>query len=195
MIRAKSVCLPCVIAMTLLTALALASCASQPPAPANPTAAPATTGAPPPPPATATSAPAQLTAAPKETATTVVASPTAAPSATPTITPTATPRKVVVPPKPTSSGALTFTVEFGQSSPRESDKKVQMTIILHIAGGAAPYQALEDNIPQTVAKTSDGIKYTRDWANCTPAQPHTITLISADGQRVSWATMIPYSCQ
>jgi hypothetical protein len=202
MIQAKRVCLPLVVAMTLLIALALASCASQPPAPAGPTTAPpaatnappAATKAPPPPAATSTTAPEQSTAEPQATATTVVASPTAAPSATPTITPTATPRKAGAPPKPTSSGALTFTIEFGQSKPREGDRKVQMTVILHIAGGAPPYQALEDNIPQTVAKTLDGIEYTRDWADCSPAQPHTITVVSADGQRVSRATMIPYKC-
>lgn len=128
---------------------------------------------------------------------TVIVQPTAAPTATPTVTPTVASVAPVVAPKaqPTQAGKLEFTIEFAPSAPRKGDNKVQLTLILHIQGGSKPFQVLEDTIPQTITATQDGVKYTQNWHNCGPDEPHTITVVSADGQKSSQSTMMAYRCE
>jgi len=180
--------------VSVVAIFALAACGASAPTPTPlPTIPPTVTKEPPPPP-TSTSA---LTNTPQPDATSTRVQPSATPAETntPVPSPTATRRQVVAPPKPTSAGVLEFTLEFGQSAPRKGDDKVQMTVILHIKGGAPPFQVLEDNIPQDTSKTIDGLQYVRDWHDCKPADPHTITLVSGDGQQTSQAVMVPYTCQ
>jgi hypothetical protein len=180
MVRIKSLHLRvALMAAAMSVVLALAACSSKPAAPTAPPA-PAATTAPSAPDSQPTSAPTQPqpTTAPTIAATTIV-------------TPTATPGKGVVP-KPTSAGKLDFTIEFGPSAPRQGDNKVQVTIILHITGGAPPFQVQEDGMQQKVTKRVDGVEYVRDWHNCGLDEPHTFTVISADGQKASLKTMIPY---
>ena len=160
-----------VFALLLVSSLVLTACAgpapTQAPAPAQPPAQPPV----------------------KET---VIVQPTAASSATPTATPTPVPGPVVAP-KPTSAGKLEFTVDFAPTAPRKGDNKVQVTMILHITGGATPFQVKEEGVLQNVTKRVDGVEYTRDWQNCGFNQPITIIVMSADGQTATVKTEVPYA--
>lgn len=182
------------VGVAVLVVLALVACSSPTPtaAPApqatNVPAAPTQPAQP-----AATQPPVKETVIVKET---VVVQPTAAPTVTPTATATAKPRGAVAPkptPKPTSAGKLDFTVEFGPSAPRSGDKKVQVKMILHITGGAPPFQVKEEGIPQTVTERIDGVEYVRNWQNCGFNQPVTILVTSADGQTATVAIEIPYA--
>jgi len=125
---------------------------------------------------------------------TVVVQPTAVPAtATATMTPTATAGAVYVPPKPTSAGKLEFTLEFAPTK-RKGDNKIQLTVILHITGGAPPFQVLEEGKQQVLTTRVDGVQYTREWHNCGETEPVTIVLISGDGQKASRAIILPYDC-
>jgi hypothetical protein len=176
------------IALATLMIVALVGCGSPTPAPAPPTSAPVVQ--PPPPPVKETVI-VKETVPVKET---VIVQPTAALTATPTATPTRAPGQVVAR-TATPAGTLEFTIEFSPSAPRQGDNKVQLTLILHIKGGAKPYKVLEDNLAQKTTATTDGAKYTQDWHNCTPDEPHTVTVVSADGQQSSQSVMMPYRCQ
>ena len=176
------------VALLLVGSLVLAACAGQ-----SPTQAPAP--AQPPAPPQATQPPVKETVVVKETVPvkeTVIVQPTAAPSATPTATPTPAPGPIVAP-KPTSAGKLEFTIDFAPTTPRKGDNKVQVTMILHITGGATPFQVKEEGILQNVTKRVDGVEYTRDWQNCGFDQPITIIVTSADGQTATLKTVVPYS--
>jgi glucose/arabinose dehydrogenase len=167
-------------------ALLLAACGGTPP-----TQAPAATqppGQPAQPPAQPGQPPAKETVIIKET---VVVPATAAPTATPAATPTAAPGRVVA---PAPAGKPEFTIEFGPSAPRKGDNKIQLTVILHVKGGTKPFKVLEDNIAQKSTATGDGVQYVRDWHNCGPAEPHTVTVVSGDGQQASEKVMMPYNC-
>ncbi len=195
----------CLIAVALLTG-ALAACGTSTPAPAplpntqaTVNAAMAATG-------TTQDSAAQATveaairatvaAAPTVAPATVVVAPTGEPA---TATPTPTATKVAAParkPTPTSAGPLEFTLEFGQSQPRKGDRKVQLTVIVHIRGGVPPYQVIEDELfPQPTTTRVDGVEYVRDWHDCSPAEPHSITVVSADGQKSIQNVMLPYTCE
>ena len=177
------------VGVAVLVVLALVACSSPTPtaAPApqatNAPAAPAQPAQP-----AATQPPVKETVIVKET---VVVPPTTAPTVTPTATATARPGGVVAP-KPTSAGKLDLTVDFGPSAPRSGDNKVQVTVILHVIGGVPPFQAQQDGIAQKVTKRVDGVQYVLDWHNCGVDEPHTFTVISADGQTASLKAMIPY---
>ena len=175
-------------AVATLMIVALVGCGSPTPAPAPATSAPVVQPALP---------PVKETVIVKETVPvkeTVVVQPTAVSTATPTATPTRAPDRVVAR-TPTPASKLEFTIEFSPSAPRQGDNKLQLTLILHIKGGAKPFKALEDNLPQKTTATVDGIQYTQDWHNCTPDEPHTITVVSTDGQQSSQSVMMPYKCQ
>lgn len=196
MIRLKNVLLFSVCAtLAGLTILMLAACSAPTPAPIvasplPPDVAPPPTSEPPAQPtATQVVAP---TATPVTPATAAVTPPA---TATATVTPTATRGRVFVRPTATSAGKLSFTVDFAPSAPRPGDNKIQLTVSVHAYGGAPPYQVLEDGTPQAVTQIAENIfAYVRDWHNCGPDEPHTITLVSADGQQVSEALMFPYKC-
>jgi len=184
------------VGVAALFVLTLVACGSP-----SPTAAP-----PPPPPATsAPAAPAQPaptqppvkeTVIVKETVvvqpTAAPATPTTAPTATATAAPTAKPGAVVVP-KATSAGKLDATVDFAPSEARSGDNKIQVKVILHITGGAPPFQVKEEGVQQTVTKRADGVEYVRQWQNCGFNFPVTIIITSADGQTFTLATEIPYA--
>ncbi len=176
------------VAAATLTLVVLVGCGAQTPTPAAPTSAPVVQP---------TLPPVKETVIVKETVPvkeTVIVQPTAGPTATPTTTPTQAPGRVAAP-TPTPAGKLEFTIEFGPSAPRQGDNKIQLTIILHIKGGAKPFKVFQDNLPQTLTATTDGVRYTQDWHNCGPDEPHTVTLVSADGQQSLQSVMMPYKCQ
>ena len=175
------------IAVATLMLVALVGCSSQTPAPAPPTSVPVVQP---------TLPPVKETVIVKETVPvkeTVIVQPTVAPTATPTATPTPAPGRVVAR-TPTPAGKLEFTIEFSPSAPRKGDNNIQLTVILHIKGGAKPFKVLEDNLPQKTTATTDGVQYTQNWHNCGFDEPHTVTVVSADGQQSSQSVMMPYRC-
>jgi hypothetical protein len=130
--------------------------------------------------------------------------PTVTPIATSTLVPTSTqsptpttsaPGRVpTVTAKPSGPVArLEFTeddIRYSLSPKRKEDGKVQLTITLQPRGGLAPYSFTLDNGPQI-----QGLTYTFGWHNCQQSEPHTIVVISADGQRTkSVGFMFPYDC-
>ncbi len=171
----------------------LAGCSSPQPAPTAPPAPSATAPLP-----AVPTVPPTLPPAPTATAVLPTVTPPAAVTppadATATLTPTATPGQPVVAPKATSAGKLEFVLEFKPSPPRKGDNKIQVTVVLRVKGGRPPYTVLEDNMTQTVTTSGDSVQYVRDWHNCGPAEPHTITLVSGDSQRASEAVGIPFNC-
>jgi len=132
----------------------------------------------------APSVPAQPAATQPPATETAVATATAQPTATPTSTstPTATAKPaVVVTQVPAQGTPLDFTaddIEYGPSAPRKSDNKVQLTITLHPKGGVPPFKFNLDGVTDV-----NGLIYTFDWHNCNQSEPHTIILMSADGQK------------
>jgi hypothetical protein len=139
---------------------------------------------------------ATVAAAPTVVPVTVVVAPTEAPATTsPTPTATKAPAPARTRPTPTSAGPLEFSLEFGQSQPRKGDNKVQMTVIAHIRGGVPPYQIMEDQTVQASTPRVDGVEYVRDWHDCSPQEPHTISVLSADGQASTQSVMLPYMCE
>jgi len=180
------------LAMLILAALA---CQVQPATPQAP--APNETALPP-----DTQPPPALTTVP----TTVPATaqfPTVVPltTDTPTVTPggTLTPTVAATRPRPatatpsTPAAKLEFTEEeitFSLSPKRKGDDKVQLTITLHPKGGREPFSFVLDN-----AVTYQGLTATFDWHNCGPGEPHSIIVISGDGQKSkAVGIMFPYDC-
>jgi hypothetical protein len=129
--------------------------------------------------------------------------PTVAPLATdtPAVTPgsTLTPTVTVTLPGPatatpsTPAARLEFTendITFSLSPKRKGDDKVQLTITLHPKGGREPFSFVLDN-----AITYQGLTATFDWHNCGPGEPHSLVVISGDGQKSkSVGIMFPYDC-
>jgi len=188
-----------VLALLIAGSLVLTACGAQ-----APTQAPAPPAQPPAQPQ-ATLPPVKETVVVKETVPvkeTVIVQPTAAATATPTATPTAAPTAAPgqVAPKPKSTGKLEFTSELAPSTPRKGDNKIQLTVVLHIKGGAKPFKVQESGKQQTLKVRLDNaaeyvVEYTREWHNCNEPDPQTITVISADGQSASEKIVFPYNCQ
>lgn len=88
---------------------------------------------------------------------------------------------------------LQFTLDdlrYSLSPRRRPDSKVQMTITLYPRGGLAPYSFILDSGPQI-----QGLTYTFDWHNCGETEPHSIVVMSADGQQSRpVGFMFPYDC-
>jgi len=175
------------VLVSVLAVLTVSACGTSTPVPSAPTAQPAPT-----------LPPAKETVIVKET---VVVQPTTAPTTNATMTPmpTATAKgaapaliKTSVP-----GGKLEFTSDDIEYKPvqRKTDKKVQLTIILHPKGGVPPFSFVLD--PGAPVETKiKGLTYTFDWHNCNESEPHTIVLMSADGQKTQPVGFIyPYPCE
>ena len=169
--------------------LAMLACQVQPPLPQ--TATPQATGVPPTiqvphdPTATLIAAPATLQFP------TVVPLATNTVTATPSISVIASPTVTATPSGPAAK--LEFTLDdinFSLSPKRKGDNKVQLTITLHPRGGREPFSFVIDN-----AFTYPGLSATLDWHNCGPGEPHSITVVSGDGQKSNpIGIMFPYDC-
>jgi hypothetical protein len=159
-------------------------------------------------------------AVPVQAVTPSAAAPTAESTAFPTVTPLATSTLIPTPGEsptvtvtatvgarggaPTATATLSgpaaklqFTVDdmtYWLSPKRKSDSKAQMTIELHPQGGLPPYSFVLDPGPGEIQ--GSGLTFTFDWHNCGQSEPHTIILISADGQRSKPVGFIfPYDCE
>jgi len=158
------------VGVAVLLVLASLACSA-----ATPTVAPAPQAT------SAPSVPAQPAATQPPATETVIAT-AVQPTTTPTATSTATAKPGVVATQVPAQGApLDFTaedIEYGPSAPRKSDNKVQLTITLHPKGGVPPFKFNLDGVTEV-----NGLTYTFDWHNCNQSEPHTIILMSADGQR------------
>ena len=174
------------VGIAVLVVLTLVACGSPAPTAAPAPQATSAPGAPAQP--AATQPPVKETVVIKET---VVVEPTKVSTVTPTAAATAKPGAVVVP-KATSAGKLDFTADFAPSTPRSGDNKVQVTVVLHITGGAPPFQVKEEGVQQNVTKRVDGVEYVRPWQNCGVDQFVTIIVSSADGQTASLKIGVPY---
>ena len=111
---------------------------------------------------------------------TIVVQPTTTSTATPPATATAKPG-VVATKAPAQGAPLDFTpedIEYGPSAPRKGDNKIQLTITLHPKGGVPPFKFNLDGVTEV-----SGLTFTFDWHNCNQSEPHTIILMSADGQQ------------
>ena len=116
-------------------------------------------------------------------------------TATATLTPTATRRAVSVSTQPPASGApLDFTkddIEYAPSAPSAGDRKIQLTIRLKLKGGTPPFSLLLDGTTRV-----DGLTYTFDWHKCGESEPHSVVVLSADGQKSKPVGFIyPYECR
>jgi len=180
--------------VSVLAVLTASACGTSTPAPSAPTAQPAPT-----------LLPVKETIIVKETVIvreTVIAQPTQAPSATSTATLTPMPASTrAVAPAPAKTvapgGKLDFTaddIEY-KAVHRKEDKKVQLTINLHPKGGVPPFSfVIDPGAP--IEKPVKGLTYTFDWHNCGETEPHTIVLMSADGQKAGPVGFIyPYACE
>ncbi len=176
------------LAVWLLT-LAVLACQSQPlPATAPVQVAPSPSSTPP---VGGTTFP---TVTPIVTSTLI---PTPGESPTATVTISAPGRVRVATATPSGPAAkLQFTVddiEYSLSPKRKGDSKVQLTITLRPKGGLPPYSFVLD--PGANETKINGLTFTFDWHNCGQGEPHTIVLISADGQRSQPVGFIyPYDC-
>jgi hypothetical protein len=181
--------------VSVLAVVTVSACGASTPAPSAPTAQPAPTL-----PSVKETVTVKETVIVKET---VVVMPTAAPTSTATVTLTPTPtitRRAVAPaPAKTVApgGMLDFTaddIEY-KAVQRKEDKKIQLTIMLHPKGGVPPFSfVIDPGAP--VEKPVNGLTYTFDWHNCGETEPHTIVLISSDGQKVGpVGFMYPYPCE
>lgn len=66
-----------------------------------------------------------------------------------------------------------------------------MTVVFHPRGGLAPFSYILDSGPQM-----PGLTHTFDWHDCDRTEPHTVVIISADGQRSkAEGFMFPYDCE
>jgi hypothetical protein len=97
--------------------------------------------------------------------------------------------------QPPASGApLDFTkddIEYAPSAPSSGDRKIQLTIRLKPKGGTPPFSLLLDGTTQV-----DGLTYTFDWHNCGVSEPHSVVVLSADGQKSKPVGFIyPYECR
>jgi len=115
-------------------------------------------------------------------------------TATATLTPTAARRATPVFIQPAAPGApLDFTmddIEYAPSAPRAGDRKIQLTIRLKPKGGTAPFSLLLDGDTRV-----DGLTYTFDWHKCGESEPHSVVVLSADGQKSKPVEFIyPYTC-
>jgi len=131
---------------------------------------------------------------------TATSSPTVQPAtastvtATAILTPTAARRAVSTPTQSPASGTpLDFTkddIEYAPSAPRAGDRNIQLTIRLKPKGGTAPFSLLLDG-----ATRVDGLTYTFDWHKCGESEPHSVVVLSADGQKSEPVEFIyPYTC-
>jgi hypothetical protein len=116
-------------------------------------------------------------------------------TATATFTPTGAGRAVPLATQPPAPGApLEFTrddIEYAPSAPRTGDRKIQLTIRLKPKGGMPPLGFLLDGTTQV-----DGLTFTFDWHNCGESEPHTIMILSADGQKSQPVEFIyPFACR
>ena len=161
------------VGVAVLLVLASLACSSS-----TPTAAPAPQAT------SAPSVPAQPAATQLPVKETVVVTAVVQPTTTPTATPTATAAAkpgVVATQVPAQGAPLDFTaddIEYGPSAPRKGDSKIQLTITLHPKGGVPPFKFNLDGVTEV-----NGLTYTFDWHNCNQSEPHTIILMSADGQK------------
>ena len=115
-------------------------------------------------------------------------------TATATLTPTTARRTTSVTTQPSASGApLDFTkdnIEYAPSAPRTGDRKIQLTIRLKPKGGTSPFSLLLDGTTRV-----DGLTYTFDWHKCGESEPHSVVILSADGQKSEPVEFIyPYEC-
>ena len=132
---------------------------------------------------------------------TTTPSPTAQPiatstvTATATLTPTTAKRATSVSTQSAAPGApLKLTkddIEYAPSAPSAGDRKIQLTIRLKPKGGTPPFSLLLDGAIQV-----DGLTYTFDWHNCGESEPHSVVVLSADGQKSEPVEFIyPYECR
>jgi hypothetical protein len=115
-------------------------------------------------------------------------------TATATLTPTTARRAMSAPTQSPASGApLEFTmddIEYAPSAPRMGDRYIQLTIRLKPKGGTSPFSLLLDGTTQV-----DGLTYTFDWHKCGESEPHSVVVLSADGQKSEPVGFIfPYQC-
>ena len=115
-------------------------------------------------------------------------------TATATLTPTTARRATSVTAQPAAPGApLDFTkddIEYAPSAPRTGDRKIQLTIRLKPKGGTSPFSLLLDGTTRV-----DGLTYTFDWHKCGESEPHSVVILSADGQKSEPVEFIyPYEC-
>jgi hypothetical protein len=115
-------------------------------------------------------------------------------TATATLTPTAARRAMSTPTQSPASGApLEFTIddiEYAPSAPRAGDRYIQLTIRLKPKGGTEPFSLLLDGATQV-----DGLTFTFDWHKCGESEPHSVAVLSADGQKSGPVGFIyPYTC-
>jgi hypothetical protein len=132
-----------------------------------------------------------LTTTPLQTARPTTASTV---TATATLTPTTARRAMSTPTQSPASGALLdFTkddIEYAPSAPRAGDRSIQLTIRLKPKGGTAPFSLLLDGDTRV-----DGLTYTFDWHKCGESEPHSVVVLSADGQKSKPVEFIyPYTC-
>ena len=133
-----------------------------------------------------------------------VSTPTPLPTAGPTTTSTVTATATVTPTNarramptstqsPASDAPLDFTkddIEYAPSALSTGDRKIQLTIRLKPKGGTSPFSLLLDSTTLV-----DGLTYTFDWHNCGENEPHTVVVLSADGQKSKPVEFIyPYEC-
>jgi hypothetical protein len=102
---------------------------------------------------------------------------------------------VSVPTQPAAPGApLDFTkddIEYAPSAPRTSDRKMQLMIRLKPKGGTPPFSLLLDGTTQV-----NGLTYTFDWHKCGESEPHSVVILSSDGQKSKPVGFIyPYECR
>jgi hypothetical protein len=94
---------------------------------------------------------------------------------------------------PASGAPLDFTqddIEYAPSAPRAGDRKIQLTIRLKPKGGTSPFSLLLDGTTRV-----DGLTYTFDWHKCGESEPHSVVILSADGQKSEPVEFIyPYEC-
>jgi len=132
-----------------------------------------------------------LTTTPAPTAQPTTASTVAA---TATLTPTTAKRATSEATQPAAPGApLDFTkddIEYAPSAPRAGDRKIQLTIRLKPKGGTSPFSLLLDGTTRV-----DGLTYTFVWHKCGESEPHSVVVLSADGQKSEPVEFIyPYAC-
>jgi hypothetical protein len=132
-----------------------------------------------------------LTPTPSPTAQPIAASTV---TATATLTATAAKRATPLSTQSAASGApLKLTqddIEYAPSAPSAGERKIQLTIRLKPKGGTAPFSLLLDG-----AIRVDGLTYTFDWHNCGQSEPHSVVVLSADGQKSKPVEFIyPYEC-
>ncbi len=113
---------------------------------------------------------------------------------TTTLTPTTARQATSISTQPAAPGApLKLTkddIEYAPSAPSAGERKIQLTIRLKPKGGTPPFSLLLDG-----AIRVDGLTYTFGWHNCGESEPHSVVVLSADGQKSGPVEFIyPYTC-